>query len=126
MRVLWSCACSPSPLRDRLVDPRTPTPLSALAAIAVVGGFLAITAAGGETRDGDRARDGERDCEREHCLSGIRLPLLGSRRTQSHEVPDVVPEPTMEPTRAPAPDPVGQQGCQQAEALAGAQCGVHT
>ena len=61
-----------------LIDPAPPTPLSVLAAVAVIGGFVAITAAGSGLC-GDDSRD---------CGTGMSVPLLSTRRTRGtpHEL----------------------------------------
>ena len=79
-----------------LVDPSKPTPLSITAAVAVVGGFVAITAAG-DTDGSGGAGSGGGLCG----LSGIRAPLLGgSRRSQTMSSSS---EPAA-PTEAEGPD----------------------
>ena len=81
-----------------LVDPSKPTPLSITAAVAVVGGFVAITAAG-DTDGSGGAGSGGGLCG----LSGIRAPLLGgSRRSQtmSSSSEPAAPTEAEEPDRA--------------------------
>ena len=65
-----------------LVDPSTPTPLSVVAAVAVIGGFVAITAAGG---------GGDGSGVRGDCDVSMRVPLLAPRGREDRAVDELRP-----------------------------------
>mmetsp|Transcript_79300 Transcript_79300/g.157679 ORF Transcript_79300/g.157679 Transcript_79300/m.157679 type:complete len:112 (-) Transcript_79300:278-613(-) len=74
-----------------LVDPSPPTLFTALAAVAVVGGFISVNLSGGaDERDDESERP---CCKSSRCCGTMAVPLLESRPTE-----EIMAESTSEDT----------------------------